>query len=132
MKYKVLIFTIFVFLVCSCSSTKKQNNMAKSVETLGSQMAPDINNHSFLKEEDAGVSVAVKGHLVKAGDSYILKERWKSRGEVSFVLQKDDEYIFVYNLLETVIDKDVKIQGKLIKVLGNYKKVMTVEYLQAL
>lgn len=93
-RFAICILMISSFLLISaCATNKEAEKVAEDTQTSSTasfNYKPSV-SHSYLTEENIGQEIAVKGKIVKSGNSFNLLENPDSKSRVSFFLDFEDE-----------------------------------------
>ena len=82
-----------LLFISACATNKAAEKVAEDTQTSSTasfNYKPSV-SHSYLTEENIGQEIAVKGKIVKSGNSFNLLENPDSKSRVSFVLDFEDE-----------------------------------------
>ena len=93
-RFAICIFMISSLLfISACATNKAAEKVAEDTQTSSTasfNYKPSV-SHSYLTEENIGQEIAVKGKIVKSGNSFNLLENPDSKSRVSFFLDFEDE-----------------------------------------
>ena len=93
-RFAICVLMISSFLLISaCATNKEAEKAAEDIQTSSTasfNYKPSV-SHSYLTEENIGQEIAVKGKIVKSGNSFNLLENPDSKSRVSFFLDFEDE-----------------------------------------
>lgn len=119
---KIVLGCCLIFILFSCKSKAKEE--VTNSEKFGDvQLVMPINNHSFLTEDDVGISLEIWGELRFVDDEWILIESPDSKSMVSFILNDTERFEKI--LLENIASK-ICVHGVLTKVHGAWIKEMAL------
>ena len=113
------IFTLLVFLgIFSFGLFAQDRNIVSPKGTI------QVQNHSFLTEENVGSKIEIKGLLSVKNNSFVLKENPDSRSVVTFNLE-----VKKWGLKRKLKKRDgktVKVSGELLEATSTWTKKMKV------